>query len=168
MLCISDSSLILHFFFISKTRERIIEALQFWKEAFRDLACDWEVDPIRKRKSRRSCRATSTPALCPWLGQICLNVVITNHQYRGWLGFFLHFTHVWRVFEFHSDLEKKVADLAKSYEKLAANYGLGSFKPSRTASYSNLNEEMLTGSWNVESSTFFVAITFCTCRGSWR
>jgi hypothetical protein len=58
--------------------------------------------------------------------------------------------------ELGSDLEKKVADLAKSYEKLAANYGLGSFKPSRTASYSNLNEEMLTGSFRYRLAQSFI------------
>ena len=83
-----------------------------------------------------------------WLDLFCNK----EHVRRRWLALVSLLTNeIFRSESFPrvsfvgSDLEKKVADLAKSYEKLAANYGLGSFKPSRTASYSNLNEEMLTG-----------------------
>ena len=44
----------------------------------------------------------------------------------------------------NSQLERQVADLAASYDKLAKSYGLGSFKPTRTASYSCLNDVTLT------------------------
>ena len=83
-----------------------------------------------------------------WLDLFCNK----EHVRRRWLALVSLLTNeIFRSESFPrvsfvgSDLENKVADLAKSYEKLAANYGLGSFKPSRTASYSNLNEEMLTG-----------------------
>jgi len=48
------------------------------------------------------------------------------------------------VFEANSKLEQQVDDLAASYDKLAQSYGVGGFRPTRTASYSCLDESMLT------------------------
>eukprot|EP00802_Teleaulax_amphioxeia_P009246 Tamp_09262.p1 GENE.Tamp_09262~~Tamp_09262.p1 ORF type:complete len:705 (-),score=126.08 Tamp_09262:87-2000(-) len=50
------------------------------------------------------------------------------------------------VVQANSQLEKQVSELAASYDKLAKSYGIKSksFAPTRTASYSNLNEMELT------------------------